>query len=75
VVRKTKIYTKGLDLPRLMALKKSNYTLNKKEVNLERDLSLGQKKLKQVISASKNVFTVTINLVQLLSELKESQKP
>jgi hypothetical protein len=58
-----------------MALKKSNYTLNKKEVNLERDLSLGQKKLKQVISASKNVFTVTINLVQLLSELKESQKP
>lgn len=75
MVRKTKIYTKGLDLPRLMALKKSNYTLNKKEVNLERDLSLGQKKLKQVISASKNVFTVTINLVQLLSELKESQKP
>jgi hypothetical protein len=37
-------------------------------------LSQGQKKLKQVVAASKNVFQVTISLVQMLSELKESQK-
>ncbi len=55
-------------------MKKSNYSCNKREVNLERELSHGQKKLKQVISASKNVFTVTISLVQMLTELKESQK-
>lgn len=53
-----------------MAMKKSNYQLNKREVNLEKELSQGQKKLKQVLSASKNVFGVTYNLVQLLSEFK-----
>lgn len=34
VNKKTKIYTKGLDIPRLMALKKTNFTVSKREVNL-----------------------------------------
>lgn len=34
VVRKNKIYTKGLEVPRLIALKKTNYSISKKEVNL-----------------------------------------
>lgn len=42
---------------------------------MERDLVLGQRKLKQVLNASKNVFGVTVNLVQLLSEFREAQKP
>lgn len=74
VVRKTKIYTKGLEVPRLIAMKKNNFNVSRRQVNLERDLSQGQKKLKQVVAASKNVFQVTISLVQMLSELKESQK-
>ena len=58
-----------------MVMKKSNFQLNKREVNLDKDLTQGQKKLKQVLSASKHVFGVTYNLVQLLSEFKEAQKP
>lgn len=65
--RKTKIYTKGLEVPRLMVMKKNNYNVSRREVNLERELSQGQKRLKQVVTASKNVFQVTINLVQMLS--------
>lgn len=56
-------------------MKKNNFQVCRKEVNLERDLTLGQRKVKQVLSASKNVFGVTVNLVQLLSEFREAQKP
>lgn len=48
-------------------MKKNNYNVSRREVNLERDLGQGQKRLKQVVNASKNVFQVTINLVQMLS--------
>lgn len=34
-----------------------------------------RKKFKQIISASKNVFGVTVSLIQLLSDFKEAQKP
>ena len=56
-------------------MKKNNFQVSRREVNLERDLVLGQRKVKQVLSASKNVFGVTVNLVQLLSEFREAQKP
>lgn len=75
VIKKNKVYTKGTELPRLIAMKNSNYKLNKKEVNLEKDLSENRKKFKQIISASKNVFGVTVSLIQLLSDFKEAQKP
>ena len=56
-------------------MKNSNYKLNKREVNLERELALNRKKFKQILSASKNVFGVTVSLVQLLSDFKEASKP
>lgn len=62
-------------MPRLLSLKKSNGSLNRREINLDRDLRNNTKKFKQIITASKNVFQVTINLIQMLSQLKESNKP
>lgn len=42
---------------------------------MRKDFKENSKKYKQIISASKNVFSVTINLVQMLSSFKESNKP
>ena len=61
-------------MPRLITLKKHQYTLNRREVNLDKEFKNNAKKYKQIITASKNVFGVTINLVQMLSSFKESQK-
>lgn len=61
-------------MPRLLALKKSNYSLNRREVNLDRELRNNTKKFKQIVGASKSVFQVTISLVQMLSNFKESNK-
>lgn len=36
VQKKFKPYTKGVEIPRLLGIKKSNYTLNRREVNLDR---------------------------------------
>lgn len=59
----------------MLTLKKSQYALNRREVNLDREFKNNARKYKQIISASKNVFGVTINLVQMLTGFKESQKP
>ena len=36
VQKKFKPYTKGVEIPRLLNIKKSNFTLNRREVNLDR---------------------------------------
>lgn len=36
VIKQHKAFTKGVEVPRLMTLKKSNYSLNKREVNLDK---------------------------------------
>jgi hypothetical protein len=75
VQKKHKAFTKGVEQPRLITLKKNQYNLNRREVNLDRESKNNAKKYKQIITASKNVFGVTINLVQMLSGFKEAQKP
>lgn len=55
-------------------MKENNYEISKRELNLRKDLKENTKKYKQIISASKNVFSVTINLVQMLSSFKQSNK-
>ena len=72
--KKYKPFTKGVEVPRLLSLKK-NGNLTRREVNLDRDLRNNTKKFKQIVQASKNVFSVTINLIQMLSTFKESSKP
>jgi hypothetical protein len=44
---------------------------SRREINFERDAKLFVKKYGQVLSASKQVFGVTVSLLQLLSSLKE----
>lgn len=43
-------------------------------MNLRKESKENAKKYKQIITASTNVFEVTINLVQMLSSLKEAGK-
>lgn len=73
--KKFKPFTKGVEVPRLLNLKKSNGSVNRREVNLDRDLRNNTKKFKQIVVASKSVFSVTINLIQMLSGFKEANKP
>ena len=73
-VKKQRAFVKGVEVPRLVTLKKHQYTLNRREVNLDKEFKSNAKKYKQIITASKNVFGVTINLVQMLSSFKEAQK-
>jgi len=74
VSKKYKAFTKGVDKPRLLTIKESGFKLTKREVNLKKDLKENSKKYKQIITASQNVFEVTINLIQMLSTFKESSK-
>lgn len=51
-------------------MKETNYEISKRELNLRKDFKENGKRYKQIITASKNVFQVTINLVQMLSSFK-----
>lgn len=75
MLKKHKAFTKGVEPPRLVTLKKSSFQLNRREVSLERESRNNTKKYRQIISAAGSVFQVTINLVTMLSSFKEAVKP
>ena len=70
VSKKFKAFTKGVEKPRILEMKENNYEISKRELNLRKDFKENGKRYKQIITASKNVFQVTINLVQMLSSFK-----
>lgn len=59
----------------MLTLKKGGGSLSRREIDLERELKNNSRRFRQVVGASKNVFSVTIGLVQMLGGLKEASKP
>ncbi|EGR27657.1 hypothetical protein IMG5_191980 [Ichthyophthirius multifiliis] len=60
------------DLPRLYQLLKGDNKQSKRELNLEKDMKAQNKKYQQILQAGRQIFSVSINLLQILHSLKES---
>ncbi|CAD8144528.1 unnamed protein product [Paramecium pentaurelia] len=64
----------GDDVPRIFQLLKSDNIKSKREINLEKDQKQFNKKYQQILQAGRQIFSVSINLLQLLHSLKETAK-
>lgn len=60
------------DLPRIYSLFKSEGVgKSKNEINMEKDLKSFNKKYQQILQAGRQIFSVSINLLQLIHSMKE----
>ena len=59
------------DLPRIYSLMKDDGNKSKRELNMEKDMKNFNKKYKQILQAGRQIFSVSIQLLQLLHSLKE----
>ncbi|CAD8172837.1 unnamed protein product [Paramecium pentaurelia] len=62
------------DIPRIFQLLKTDNIKTKREINLEKEQKLFNKKYQQILQAGRQIFSVSINLLQLLHSLKETAK-
>ena len=59
------------DQPRLYSLLKSEGSKTKREINLEKEFKAFNKKYQQILQAGRQIFSVSINLLQMLHSMKE----
>ena len=59
------------DQPRLYSLLKSDGAKTKREITLEREFKTFNKKYQQILQAGRQIFSVSINLLQMLHSMKE----
>lgn len=59
------------DLPRLYSLFKSDGGKTKREITLEKEFKAFNKKYQQILQAGRQIFSVSINLLQMLHSMKE----
>lgn len=59
------------DLPRLNSLFKSEGGKTKREITLEKEFKAFNKKYQQILQAGRQIFSVSINLLQMLHSMKE----
>lgn len=62
------------DQPRLYSLLKSDGAKTKREINLEKEFKTFNKKYQQILQAGRQIFSVSINLLQMLHSMKEVLK-
>lgn len=60
--------------PKMLQLFKNTSTKTKKEGVLEKEAKANNKKYQQVLQAGRQIFSVSINILQLLNSLKEVSK-
>ncbi|KAM3135807.1 hypothetical protein pb186bvf_012060 [Paramecium bursaria] len=60
------------DLPRIYLLLKNDTLKTKREINLEKEQKQFNKKYQQILQAGRQIFSVSINLLQLLHSLKQT---
>lgn len=59
------------ELPRLYLMLKGDGTKTKREINLENDIKAQNKKYQQILQAGRQIFSVSINLLQILHQFRE----
>ena len=59
------------DQPRLYSFLKSDGSKTKREINLEKEFKAFNKKYQQILQAGRQIFSVSINLLQMLHSMKE----
>lgn len=62
---------KNEDLPRLLQLFKGDNAKLKRDLNAEKELKSVNKKYGQVLQAARQIFSVAVNCLQLLHNLKD----
>ncbi|KRX08064.1 Armadillo-type fold [Pseudocohnilembus persalinus] len=62
------------DLPRICQLLSQDSGKTKRELNLEKELKAQNKKYQQILQAGRQIFSVSINLLQMLHSFRESQQ-
>jgi len=63
--------TKKEDLPRIYNFFLADGSKSKRELNLEKDIKTLNKKYQQILQAGRQIFSVAMNLLQLLHSMKE----
>lgn len=69
--KQTNPLMKKEDQPRLYSLLKSDGAKTKREINLEKEFKTFNKKYQQILQAGRQIFSVSINLLQMLHSMKE----
>ena len=69
--RQPSLLMKKEDQPRLYSLLKSDGAKTKREINLEKEFKAFNKKDQQILQAGRQIFSVSINLLQMLHSMKE----
>ena len=69
--RQPSLLMKKEDQPRLYSLLKSDGAKTKREINLEKEFKAFNKKYQQILQAGRQIFSVSINLLQMLHSMKE----
>lgn len=69
--RQPNLLMKKEDQPRLYSLLKSDGAKTKREINLEKEFKAFNKKYQQILQAGRQIFSVSINLLQMLHSMKE----
>jgi hypothetical protein len=59
------------DLPRLVQFFKKDNNKSVREINLEKELKAFNKKYQLILQAGRQIFSVSINLLQILHSMRE----
>lgn len=71
VAAKPKEIHKPEDQPRIFAFFKPDQNKTRRELNLEKDFKEFQKKYNMILQAARQIFSVSVNCLQLLHSMKE----
>lgn len=69
--KKQNILVKKEELPRIYTLFKAEGNKTKREINMEKEMKTFNKKYQQILQAGRQIFSVSINLLQMLHSMKE----
>lgn len=71
VNKKQNIFNKKEEMPRIYSLFKTDGNKTKREINMEKEMKNFNKKYQQILQAGRQIFSVSINLLQMLHSMKE----
>lgn len=69
--KKQNIFNKKEEMPRIYSLFKTDGNKTKREINMEKEMKNFNKKYQQILQAGRQIFSVSINLLQMLHSMKE----
>lgn len=64
----------GQEHPRIYGFFQGDNSKSRREINMEKEMKQFQKKYQQILQAGRQIFSVSINLLQILHSMKEVSK-